>query len=45
MAQKCVHKGCGKAFTDLEEDCHYHPGPPDFHEGQKGVWTPFDGVL
>jgi len=40
MAQKCVHKGCGKNFTDPEEDCHYHPGPPEFHEGQKGVWTP-----
>jgi len=45
MAQKCVHKGCGKTFTDPEEDCHYHPGPPKFHEGQKGVWTPSYGVL
>ncbi|KAL8660589.1 MAG: hypothetical protein Q9202_006398 [Teloschistes flavicans] len=40
MAQKCVHKGCGKKFDDLNEDCEYHPGPPVFHEGQKGVWTP-----
>ena len=40
MAQKCVHKGCGKTFTDPEEDCHFHPGPPIFHEGQKGVWAP-----
>ncbi|RVX71705.1 hypothetical protein B0A52_03889 [Exophiala mesophila] len=38
MAQKCVHKGCGKVFTDPEEECVYHPGPPEFHEGQKG-WT------
>ncbi|KAF1982893.1 chord-containing protein [Aulographum hederae CBS 113979] len=36
MAQKCVHKGCGKVFTDPEEPCSYHPGPPEFHEGQKG---------
>ncbi|KAI9759053.1 MAG: hypothetical protein M4579_002642 [Chaenotheca gracillima] len=34
--QKCVHKGCGKKFTDPEEECVYHPGPPIFHEGQKG---------
>lgn len=40
MAQKCVHKGCGKTFADPEEDCIYHPGPPVFHEGQKGVWAP-----
>lgn len=36
MAFKCVHKGCGKEFTDPEEQCLYHPGPPVFHEGQKG---------
>lgn len=36
MASKCVHKGCGKEFTDPEETCVYHPGPPVFHEGQKG---------
>ncbi|KAF2460900.1 CORD and CS domain protein [Lineolata rhizophorae] len=36
MAQKCVHKGCGKVFADENEDCFYHPGPPKFHEGQKG---------
>ena len=40
MAQKCVHKGCGKTFTDPEEDCIFHPGPPIFHEGQKGVRAP-----
>lgn len=40
MAQKCVHKGCGKIFSDPEEDCIYHPGPPIFHEGQKGVCVP-----
>lgn len=36
MAGKCVHKACGKTFDDPEEDCVYHPGPPVFHEGQKG---------
>ncbi|KAL7266362.1 hypothetical protein RUND412_011093 [Rhizina undulata] len=36
MAQKCVHKGCEKVFTDPDEDCNYHPGAPIFHEGQKG---------
>lgn len=36
MAQKCVHQSCGKVYTDSEEDCLYHPGPPVFHEGQKG---------
>ncbi|CAL3963737.1 unnamed protein product [Diplocarpon coronariae] len=36
MAQKCVHQGCAKMYTDTEEECHYHPGPPIFHEGQKG---------
>jgi hypothetical protein len=36
MAQKCVHKGCGKVFADPAEPCVYHPGPPVFHEGQKG---------
>ncbi|OQE30826.1 hypothetical protein PENFLA_c002G06198 [Penicillium flavigenum] len=36
MAGKCVHKACGKTFTDPEDDCVYHPGPPVFHEGQKG---------
>lgn len=35
-AAKCVHKGCGKTFTDPDEPCVYHPGPPEFHEGQKG---------
>lgn len=33
---KCVHSGCGKVFDDPNEDCLYHPGPPVFHEGQKG---------
>lgn len=36
MAQKCVHQGCGKEYTDAAEKCEYHPGPPVFHEGQKG---------
>ncbi|KAK4999666.1 hypothetical protein LTR66_001351 [Elasticomyces elasticus] len=36
MAQKCVHKGCGKIFGDENDECVYHPGPPVFHEGQKG---------
>ncbi|GAO15945.1 uncharacterized protein UV8b_02455 [Ustilaginoidea virens] len=34
--QKCVHQGCGKQFRDAAEKCEYHPGPPIFHEGQKG---------
>lgn len=37
MAQKCVRQGCGKQFTDPDEKCLYHPGPPIFHEGQKGT--------
>ncbi|ESZ90302.1 integrin beta-1-binding protein [Sclerotinia borealis F-4128] len=36
MSQKCVHQSCAKVYTDPEEDCFYHPGPPIFHEGQKG---------
>ena len=36
MAKKCVHKGCGKTYEDENEECVYHPGPPVFHEGQKG---------
>ncbi|KAM0338943.1 hypothetical protein ACHAPU_011139 [Fusarium lateritium] len=36
MSQKCVRPGCGKEFTDPDEKCEYHPGPPIFHEGQKG---------
>lgn len=39
MASKCVHKGCGKAFSDQTEPCTYHPGPPEFHEGTKGMHT------
>jgi len=37
MAQKCVHQGCNKEYTDSDEVCRYHPGPPIFHEGQKGM--------
>jgi|TARA_R110002003_G_scaffold30_3_gene1820 hypothetical protein len=36
MAKKCVHKGCGKAYENDDDECLYHPGPPVFHEGQKG---------
>ncbi|PKY08714.1 CORD and CS domain protein [Aspergillus campestris IBT 28561] len=36
MPSKCVHKCCGKEFSDADEPCVYHPGPPVFHEGQKG---------
>ncbi|KAF2833354.1 chord-domain-containing protein [Ophiobolus disseminans] len=36
MAKKCVHKGCGKKYENDDEECVYHPGPPIFHEGQKG---------
>lgn len=38
MAKKCVHKGCGKTYENEDEECVYHPGPPVFHEGQKGVY-------
>lgn len=41
MAQKCVHQGCGKVYTDADEVCRYHPGPPIFHEGQKGTSSGF----
>ncbi|KAI0406886.1 Pyruvate/Phosphoenolpyruvate kinase-like domain-containing protein [Xylaria palmicola] len=27
---------CGKEYSDSNEVCRYHPGPPVFHEGQKG---------
>jgi hypothetical protein len=40
MAKKCVHKGCGKTYEDENEECIYHPGPPVFHEGQKGRSAP-----
>ncbi|KAF2002926.1 chord-domain-containing protein [Amniculicola lignicola CBS 123094] len=36
MAKKCVHTGCGKPYEHESEECIYHPGPPVFHEGQKG---------
>ncbi|GAP86256.1 putative cord and cs domain-containing protein [Rosellinia necatrix] len=36
MVLKCVHQGCGKQYSDPDEACKYHPGPPVFHEGQKG---------
>ncbi|KAI1822409.1 Pyruvate/Phosphoenolpyruvate kinase-like domain-containing protein [Xylaria intraflava] len=36
MALKCVHQGCGKEYSNADEVCKYHPGPPVFHEGQKG---------
>ena len=37
MAKKCVHKGCGKTYENEDDECLYHPGPPVFHEGQKGL--------
>lgn len=43
MAQKCVHQGCGKEFADPTEKCDYHPGPPIFHEGQKGTREDLEG--
>ncbi|SZF00226.1 unnamed protein product [Blumeria hordei] len=36
MTLKCVRQSCGKIYTDFNEPCYYHPGPPIFHEGQKG---------
>ena len=42
MAQKCVHQGCNKEFTEDDGTvCRYHPGPPVFHEGQKGKSSAF----
>jgi len=37
MSKKCVHKSCGKTYDSEDEECIYHPGPPVFHEGQKGA--------
>ncbi|KZT54585.1 chord-domain-containing protein [Calocera cornea HHB12733] len=37
----CNRKGCGKEFDPAKNDdgdCHYHPGAPVFHEGQK-CWS------
>jgi len=37
--QTCRHKGCGEKFTERanhDKACHFHPGPPIFHERQKG---------
>ena len=45
MSQKCVHQGCGKLFSDPTEKCEYHPGPPVFHEGQKGKEVPRHELL
>jgi hypothetical protein len=49
MAKKCVHKGCGKAYENDDDECVYHPGPPVFHEGQKGgcaqLHTPVAGFV
>ena len=39
--QTCRNKGCGEKFTEAEngdEACSFHPGPPIFHERQKG-WS------
>lgn len=44
MSKKCVHKGCGKTYEDDDEPCVYHPGPPEFHEGQKGSYLPFPSL-
>ena len=44
MAKKCVHKGCGKTYENEDEECVYHPGPPVFHEGQKGTYRILEAV-
>lgn len=39
--QTCRNKGCGNAFTEAtngDDVCLHHPGPPIFHERQKG-WS------
>ena len=45
MAKKCVHKGCGKTYENEDEECVYHPGPPVFHEGQKGAYHGCEAVI
>jgi hypothetical protein len=44
MSKKCVHKGCGKTYENDDEECVYHPGPPVFHEGQKGGCASFNNA-
>ena len=37
--QVCRNVGCGVKFTEAgngDDKCHYHPGPPIFHERKKG---------
>lgn len=44
--QICRNKGCGERFTEAENSddaCAYHPGPPIFHERQKG-WSCCDKI-
>ncbi|KAK3273060.1 hypothetical protein CYMTET_18682 [Cymbomonas tetramitiformis] len=39
--QTCGRQGCGEKFSERENHgsaCRYHPGPPVFHERQKG-WS------
>lgn len=36
MSEKCVRQGCGKRFTDAQEECRYHTGAPLFHDGLQG---------
>jgi len=39
--QTCRNKGCGEKFTEAtnaDQACTFHPGPPIFHERQKG-WS------
>jgi len=37
--QTCRHPGCGKKFQEKsnhQRACHYHPGPPVFHDRKRG---------
>ncbi|EPZ32629.1 Cysteine/histidine-rich domain-containing protein [Rozella allomycis CSF55] len=39
VGTKCKRKGCNAVFNgeeSREEECHFHPGDPIFHEGSKG---------
>lgn len=37
--QTCKHPGCGTKFQEIDNHlraCHYHPGPPVFHDRKRG---------
>lgn len=42
MAAKCVHKGCGKIFSE-DEPCVYHPGYGQEHLDEQLVQVKLTG--